>query len=74
MFKLFLIFFIFIILENVSSLLYPFESDSRLRISLNGLWDFKVDFNNEGITNSWQNYLFSTEVIKFIKNLSLKNS
>jgi len=65
--KIFSTFFILIILDNVSPLLYPFESDTRLRISLNGLWDFKVDFNNEGLTNSWQNYVFRTEVIKVLK-------
>ena len=65
--KIFSTFFILIILDNVSPLLYPFESDTRLRISLNGLWDFKVDFNNEGLTNNWQNYVFRTEVIKVLK-------
>jgi hypothetical protein len=65
--KIFSTFFILIILDNVSPLLYPFESDTRLRISLNGLWDFKVDFNNEGLTNNWQNYVFRTEVIKVPK-------
>ncbi len=65
--KIFSTFFILIILDNVSPLLYPFESDTRLRISLNGLWDFKVDFNNEGLTNYWQNYVFRTEVIKVLK-------
>jgi hypothetical protein len=65
--KIFSTFFILIILDNISPLLYPFESDTRLRISLNGLWDFKVDFNNEGLTNNWQNYVFRTEVIKVPK-------
>ena len=50
---------------NIHALLYPFESESRLKISLNGLWDFKVDFNNEGIQDNWQTKTFKNEVNLF---------
>lgn len=43
--------------------LYPFESETRSRISLNGLWDFKVDFKNEGIKKDWHLKSFKSEVI-----------
>lgn len=35
-------------------MLYPIENEFREVKSLNGTWDFKVDFNEEGFTNKWQ--------------------
>jgi len=42
--------------------LYPFATESRSVISLNGIWYFKVDFNNEGIENDWQKKSFKNQV------------
>ena len=55
-----------IFLIEASSCLYPFESSTRMRISLNGLWDFKVDFDNEGIKSNWQMKVFKTQVGQYI--------
>ena len=49
------------VIQRVSGL-YPFESSTRTKISLNGLWDFKVDFQNEGIQNHWEEKIFKTQV------------
>jgi hypothetical protein len=59
--KMLKIIIIICLLSNVFGL-YPFESESRSKFSLNGLWDFKVDFNNEGFSNNWQTKSFKTEV------------
>ena len=57
--QLFLIVYFFI--ENAYGL-YPFATESRSQISLNGIWYFKVDYNNEGIANNWQEKSFKTQV------------
>lgn len=52
----------FIIFFKQITCLYPFETESRSRISLNGLWDFKVDFKNEGFDKNWHLKSFKSEV------------
>ena len=52
------------VIQRVSGL-YPFETSTRTKISLNGLWDFKVDFQNEGLEKNWQKKVFKTEVSSF---------
>jgi beta-galactosidase/beta-glucuronidase len=47
---------------NAAFCLYPYESSTRTKISLNGLWEFKVDFQNEGIKNNWQTKVFKNQV------------
>ena len=51
MLKIFLAFSILFI-ERINGL-YPHESASRSKISLNGLWRFKADLNFEGFANRW---------------------
>jgi len=67
---------IILALCNKAFSLYPFESKTRTKFSLNGLWDFKVDFNNEGMANNWQTKSFKTEVksyrLTFILKLIIK--
>lgn len=42
---------------NKYSILYPFESETRLVIDLSGTWKFKLDSKNEGRINDWKNGL-----------------
>ena len=55
---------LYFVIQIVSGL-YPFETSTRTKISLNGLWDFKVDFQNEGLEKNWQTKVFKTEVSSF---------
>ncbi|GAB3946849.1 beta-glucuronidase [Corynebacterium tapiri] len=41
-------------------MLYPQETPTRSRISLDGFWDFKVDWNNDGVEAGWQNASLET--------------
>lgn len=45
-----------------SSMLYPVNSPSRLKISLNGMWKFQLDPKGEG-RNGWQNGLPDPDMI-----------
>ena len=56
------LFFYLIFLNKLIYGLYPHESVSRSKISLNGLWRFKADLNFEGFTNKWFEKDFSFEV------------
>ena len=62
---------LFILIKSTFSL-YPFETSTRTKISLNGLWDFKVDFKNEGILNNWHTKVFKNQVSFFIDLISVK--
>lgn len=39
------------------SILYPYESESRLTIDLSGMWKFKIDKNNQGKFDNWKSGL-----------------
>ena len=47
----------------INSMLYPKESRTRRVIDLSGMWEFKIDFNNEGEKNCWKNGLKDTTFI-----------
>ncbi len=47
------IYFYLILSIKPIACLYPSESISRSKISLNGIWKFKSDINNEGFIKNW---------------------
>ncbi|WP_295157012.1 beta-glucuronidase [uncultured Brachyspira sp.] len=47
----------------INSMLYPRESRTRRVIDLSGMWEFKIDENNEGRNNGYANGLKDTTFI-----------
>ena len=61
--KLFVNLFLINLLGNYTVYcLFPFETFTRTKQSLNGLWDFKVDFYNKGFDEQWYLKEFKSEV------------
>ena len=60
-----------IILPICVNCLFPYESSSRSRLSLNGFWKFKADLNNEGFSNQWFKKNFKYEVSSLNFNESI---
>lgn len=46
-----------------NSMLYPVESRTRRVVDLSGIWDFKVDVNNEGISKEYYKGLKESDFI-----------
>ena len=61
--------FIFFLIFLINSIfcLYPSESSTRSKISLNGLWKFKSDINNEGFANNWFQKDFKYDVSRLLR-------
>lgn len=74
MLKILIISFILLISTQTILSLYPFETETRSRISLNGLWNFKVDFKNQGLNQSWHQKEFKTQVVKNVNHFKIQTN
>ncbi|GAM74546.1 beta-glucuronidase [Vibrio ishigakensis] len=44
----------------MSEMLYPQTNETRSVVDLSGIWEFKIDTNNEGRKQGWSNGLTDT--------------
>lgn len=47
----------------INSMLYPRESRTRRVVDISGMWEFKIDTNNEGRNSGYANGLKDTTFI-----------